>query len=252
MTTITADDVIVMAAQTTESLATVVTTSADPTATPPTFALIDALSAPTGATTWVAGEWSGAWTAGTVGALTPLIGAGGEPGFTLAAGSRVRVWLRYTAGGESPTEPIGSIRVLAATPALGTWPVLATLNDLEARLGAPLGEPTRAAAVLTDVSAVLHFESGYTLTETTPMVTALACHVAARAYVTPPSAAGVRQETVGSYSYSLSADAGGGAFTLTESELRIVQSLRGPMAPIAMSAPYLTAVECGWPWDSML
>lgn len=288
---LTPDDVVTLSAQTLESLDATINSSVDPTGTPPEFALV--ADVPDGSTIWTPGAWVGAWANGIVRASTPLIGAGATAGFTLTAGARYRVWVRYTAGGETPVQPVGSIRVIAASPILAP---LATLNDLEQRLGKTITDPERATAALADVSAVVRLLAGQTISLATttveltpdgtgavrlqehpivsvdnvtdgattlaytntgswlnastwgtvtvtythgydpvpPVVVAVVCQIAGRALTTPPSATGVRQESLGSYSYSLGSTSEAGPFGVLVDERRIIEGFRRPAPPIPM------------------
>lgn len=288
---LTPDDVVVLPAQTLESLDATVVSSVDPTGTAPQFALLADGTYPDVGTGWANGAWVGAYSPAGTTARTPLIGAGATAGFTLTAGQRYRVWVKYTAGGETPVQPVGSIRVLAPTPVLAP---LASLNDLEQRLGDTIGDPDRAAAVLADVSAVVRSLAGQSISRATstvalipdatgqirlpehpvvsiasvvdgatsleytlsgswltsrtygtvtvtythgydpvpPLVVALVCQIAGRALNTPPASTGVRQETLGSYSYSLGRAAEAGPFGILEEEQKIIASFRRPARPI--------------------
>ena len=85
-----------------------VTAPSDPTGTAPAFALTTTETQPT---TWVNGEWVGAWssTSGKVSALTPLIGAGQS--LDVAPGVDYDLWIRPTVGVEQPVLLADRIRV---------------------------------------------------------------------------------------------------------------------------------------------
>lgn len=90
-----------------ESLQLPITTTADPVATPPKFAL----AAPDATTpgTWVAGEWSGTWSTRThrTMAVTPLIGRTGA--LVIASGADYDLWTQVIVGVESFEFPVGRI-----------------------------------------------------------------------------------------------------------------------------------------------
>lgn len=85
-----------------------VTAPSDPTGTLPAFALTTTDTQPT---TWVNGEWVGAWssTTGKASALTPLIGAG--QALDVAPATNYMLWIRPTVGAEQPVLLADSIRV---------------------------------------------------------------------------------------------------------------------------------------------
>lgn len=93
---------------TAEKLPYVVTTSSDPSAAPPEFALTI-----TGdPSTWVEGEWTGgAWqpTDGKIRALSPLLGDGQD--LDVTAGTRPYLSIRWTVGVETPVRLLEQINV---------------------------------------------------------------------------------------------------------------------------------------------
>lgn len=108
---------MLLPATTKEYLRTTVTTSADPTGTPPQFAFLLADTEPVTAD-WRTGEWVGAWTNGSVTARI-LVGPGTSVVFTPG---NWRCWLRITDNPEIPVMRVDLVRVpgartLTVTPA---------------------------------------------------------------------------------------------------------------------------------------
>jgi hypothetical protein len=93
---------------TNERLTVEVTTRYDPTAANPEFALTTTETEPTA---WVAGQWYGLWTqaTGRIDARTPAIGA--SQLLDVTAGTDYDLWMRWTAGNETPVRHVGRIRV---------------------------------------------------------------------------------------------------------------------------------------------
>lgn len=97
---------------TAEKIAVEVTTTSDPTATPPDFAL--ATTGVNDPVTWVAGTWSGTWdtTTGRATALSPLVGAGQSLAIS-GIGAVYRLWVRWhLVGGETPVYVAGTLQVV--------------------------------------------------------------------------------------------------------------------------------------------
>ena len=94
-------------AATLETVKDTVTTSADPRGTPPDWSLTAADATSAGA--WVPGSWSGDWseTSGRATALSPQIGAAGA--LVLAEGNTYKLWIRWTANGDTPVREVGYI-----------------------------------------------------------------------------------------------------------------------------------------------
>lgn len=97
---------------TAEKIPVEITTSSDPTATPPDFAVgAVGINDPV---TWVAGTWSGTWdtTTGRATALSPLVGAGQALPVT-GVGATYRMWVRWhLLGGETPVYAPGTLQVV--------------------------------------------------------------------------------------------------------------------------------------------
>lgn len=93
---------------TAEKLPYTVTTSSDPSAAAPEFALTTSGDP----SSWVAGEWTGGvWspTTGKIRALSPLVGDGQT--LDLNAGTVYSVWIRWTVGAETPVRLAEQINV---------------------------------------------------------------------------------------------------------------------------------------------
>lgn len=105
MTTIIGTETLYEA--TDESLAVTIRSTVDPTGDPPEFAL----SAPGAFApgTFVPGAWDGSWNATTqeARALTPKIG--GSSSLTIDSGNRYSLWVRCSAGSETPVWVVGKI-----------------------------------------------------------------------------------------------------------------------------------------------
>jgi hypothetical protein len=84
-------------------------TSADPTATPPAFALVAAGATPS-SPDWVPGTWEGTWApAGWLDAISPtLVGDGAE---VERGVGRWTVWARFTVGAETPARAVGYVDI---------------------------------------------------------------------------------------------------------------------------------------------
>lgn len=65
-------------------------------------------------------------------------------------------------------------------------------------------------------------------------IVAIACQIAGRALGTKADSAGITQETIGSYSYSIGAAAAAGAFGILESEKAILDLFAAPQLGIAV------------------
>ena len=97
---------------TAEKIPVEVTTSSDPTGTPPDFA-VGAVGV-NDPVTWVAGTWVGTWdtTTGRATALSPLVGAGQALAVT-GIGATWRMWIRWRlVGGETPVYAPGVLQVV--------------------------------------------------------------------------------------------------------------------------------------------
>ncbi len=96
-------------AATVESLEVSISTDADPTATPPEFALSTAGATSPGS--FSQGAWSGAWDVSTerTTARTPTIGGSGT--LTVTSGASYLLWAKVTLGSEVAVWPVGSIRI---------------------------------------------------------------------------------------------------------------------------------------------
>lgn len=96
-------------ADTLESLELMITTTADPTATPPKFGFS---STPAQPGTWVNGSWSGTYNSTTkqTKAVTPTLGATGA-GLTIATGTTYTMWAQITVGTEVAKWPVGTVVV---------------------------------------------------------------------------------------------------------------------------------------------
>lgn len=91
-----------------EKIAVDVTTPLDPTGTPPDFAITTTSTEPT---TWVAGTWDTTYnaTTGVATALTPLVGDGQT--IAVQGGTTYDLWVRWSAGGETPIKQAGILTV---------------------------------------------------------------------------------------------------------------------------------------------
>lgn len=91
---------------TAERLSVVIGTTADPTGTPPQFAV----SQGTDPGTFVAGTWAGSWnsTTGEAEALTPVLGAGQALAVTQGDW---RLYAKWTVAGESPVRVAAILRI---------------------------------------------------------------------------------------------------------------------------------------------
>jgi hypothetical protein len=92
---------------TAEKLPVLITTSADPTGSLPEFALTTSGDP----STWVDGEWDGAWssTTGKIQALTPLVGDG--QALDVTDGVDYDLWARWVVGTETPVRHVNRLRV---------------------------------------------------------------------------------------------------------------------------------------------
>lgn len=93
---------------TAEKMPYLITTSSDPSAAAPEFAVTTSGDP----STWVEGEWTGeAWspTDGQIRALTPLVGAG--QALAITAGTQPYLWIRWTVGTETPVRLLEQINV---------------------------------------------------------------------------------------------------------------------------------------------
>lgn len=93
-----------------ERLVVTVTTTDDPTGSPPDFAVTPITD--TDPSAWVAGTWFGGWdsTNGTIEAVSPQVGRA-PAGLELTEGSNVRLWIRWTAGADQPVRDVGWLQV---------------------------------------------------------------------------------------------------------------------------------------------
>lgn len=115
-----------------------------------------------------------------------------------------------------------------------TLPALAELSDLTVRLELPAQdvEVERALALLTDASAMVRAYCGQDFIddndEADPpdAVRAVVCQVAGRAYGTASEAAGIQQESLGSYSFSTGAAAAAGPLGLLTDERAVLDRYR--------------------------
>lgn len=104
---------------------------------------------------------------------------------------------------------------------------LITLSFLEDRLGSAVDDPGRALALIEDVSAAVELHTERTFTEPVPpVIGGLVAHIVGRALGTPSSEAGVSQESLGSYSYTIGTAAGAGPFGLLADEWAILNRFR--------------------------
>lgn len=98
---------VTLYAATSESLEVPIKTNADPTATPPEFALSSASAVTPG--TFVPGAWSGAWVNGTTTAVTATLGA--TASMAVVGGTTYQLWVKVTLGGEVAVWPVGRVQV---------------------------------------------------------------------------------------------------------------------------------------------
>lgn len=99
-------------ADTAEKIPVIITTTADPTGTAPTFALTADTIGATTTDPFVAGEWSGTWntTTGEIDALTPLVGDG--QALDVDPDTDYQLHAAWTVGTETPEKDvIGIVRV---------------------------------------------------------------------------------------------------------------------------------------------
>lgn len=93
-----------------ESVRVKITTRVDPTGNAVEFSVTTGRRADPG--TWVAGTWDTTWNleSGRVEALSPTIGTAGD--LAVAADTSYDLWIRWTAGSETPVKRVGSLDVL--------------------------------------------------------------------------------------------------------------------------------------------
>ena len=120
-------------------------------------------------------------------------------------------------------------------------PALASISDLEARMGT-IDDVTRAQVALEDASALIRLEAGATWLDTDgeldsvpDMILSLTCKVAARSLRNPDQAT---NRTIGGYSenYSLVSQ----EVYLTKAERRLVRKAAGtnPVGSVELETPY--------------
>lgn len=103
---------------------------------------------------------------------------------------------------------------------------LIELSDLEDRLGFQVDNSARALALIADVSAAIRVYTGQDFDEVPPAVAAVAAQIVARAWGVQPSDAGIAQESLGSYSYSVGAAAAAGPLGWLNDERAILDLYR--------------------------
>lgn len=98
---------IELESQSAEKIPVRVTTSGDPSATPPNFAVTTTANQPS---TWIAGEWDGAYDAATseINALSPVAGDG--QALDVSPGM-YDLWIQWTIGTETPARQVDRLRV---------------------------------------------------------------------------------------------------------------------------------------------
>lgn len=115
-----------------------------------------------------------------------------------------------------------------------TLPALAELSDLTVRLELPADQvdTERALALLADASSMVRAYCGREFVDddneadAPDAVRAVVCQVAGRAYGTASEAAGIQQESLGSYSFSTGAAAAAGPLGLLADERAVLDRYR--------------------------
>lgn len=139
-------------------------------------------------------------------------------------------------------------------------PPLASVADLQARLGVDLSDPAdaaRAGAALDDASAIVRRvtrhtwmtvdeTSGDLVVDAPSEVVAITLRLAVTAFTNPD---GIRQESIGSYSYSLAGagEALSAGWYLTPFEMRVLGAYR--VGQTRTPLPPKEPGRWGWGWE---
>lgn len=116
---------------------------------------------------------------------------------------------------------------------------LATLDDVEARLGRSLegDEIARVEAYLVDFSAVARSYTGQAFTEVPEDIRAVTCQVVIRALGISPEDSAVTQESLEGYSFSIGAAGAAGPLGLLNDERAVLGRYRLTWGVIRIDAP---------------
>jgi hypothetical protein len=112
-----------------------------------------------------------------------------------------------------------------------------TIDDIAARLGRPVDDTVRAEAIIDDTMAMVRAYVGLPLADVPADIFAVICQIVGRALGRPADEAGITQESIGSYSYSVGAAAAAGAVGLLNDERAVLDRHRIVVGVTRMDDP---------------